>query len=254
MIYEKQQSQVDIENIVDLPPLIDDFDSWEEIWRCNCSLVSSQHYQFQGLFSEHGLLIGEQVKGDTLLPDPGDVFCCFENRGVEHCSSGSTVLNGLIENGEKKNDESLKRKKYGSERGKEITFVELSKYFYMPITQAAKKMDVGLTVLKKKCREYGIPRWPHRKMKSLRSLIRSVQELGEEDGKVGEDRSRLAIEALEEQVKQMEMMPAMQLPENTKRLRQACFKANYKKRRLMGQLVENHYSTSLTDQYTQSSL
>jgi RWP-RK domain len=52
---------------------------------------------------------------------------------------------------------------------------EIKQYFYMPITQAAKEMKVGLTVLKKRCRELGIPRWPHRKMKSLRSLIRNVQ-------------------------------------------------------------------------------
>jgi hypothetical protein len=51
----------------------------------------------------------------------------------------------------------------------------VSRYFYMPIMQAARELNVGLTLLKKRCRELGIPRWPHRKMKSLQSLIKNVQ-------------------------------------------------------------------------------
>lgn len=58
-----------------------------------------------------------------------------------------------------------------------IRFEDISKYFYMTITDAAKKMNVGLTVLKKRCRELGISRWPHRKMKSMKSLIHNVQVL-----------------------------------------------------------------------------
>lgn len=58
---------------------------------------------------------------------------------------------------------------------KVMTFEDVSRYFYMPITQAAKELNVGLTLLKKKCRELGIPRWPHRKMKSLQTLIKNVQ-------------------------------------------------------------------------------
>ena len=62
-----------------------------------------------------------------------------------------------------------------SERMTEITLHDLSQYFHMPITQASKELKVGLTVLKKRCREFGIPRWPHRKMKSLESLINNIQ-------------------------------------------------------------------------------
>ena len=51
----------------------------------------------------------------------------------------------------------------------------ISQYFYMPITQAAKELNVGLTLLKKKCRELGIRRWPHRKLMSLQTLIKNVQ-------------------------------------------------------------------------------
>ena len=57
----------------------------------------------------------------------------------------------------------------------ELSFNMLSKYFDMPILEASKKLKVGLTVLKKRCRFFGIPRWPHRKMKSLNSLIHKIQ-------------------------------------------------------------------------------
>ncbi|KAK1283464.1 Protein RKD2 [Acorus calamus] len=128
-----------------------------------------------------------------------------------------------------------KAKKVVAERGREekqITFDELSRYFYMPITQAAKELNVGLTLLKKRCRELGIPRWPHRKMKSMQTLIQNVKELAKEDG-LGEAQLKNALEILEREKKLMEQTPAKQLEEKTKRLRQACFKANYKKRRLM---------------------
>jgi len=64
---------------------------------------------------------------------------------------------------------------HGKTRLDHIGFDELRKYFYMPITRAARELNVGLTVLKKRCRELGIARWPHRKMKSLKSLILNVQ-------------------------------------------------------------------------------
>ncbi|XP_027368823.1 protein RKD1-like [Abrus precatorius] len=111
----------------------------------------------------------------------------------------------------------------------------ISKYFYMPITQAARELNVGVTLLKKRCRELGIRRWPHRKLMSLQTLINNVQELGKEDGHDSEEKLRNAIEILEKEKKLMEEMPDIELEDNTKRLRQACFKANYKKRKLKGQ-------------------
>ncbi|MCO5563948.1 hypothetical protein L7F22_017600 [Adiantum nelumboides] len=120
-----------------------------------------------------------------------------------------------------------------SDRVTEITIQELSQYFNMPITQASKELKVGLTVLKKKCREFGIPRWPHRKMKSLDSLISNIQDLASEHGGKGSARVLNAVKELEEQKRLMEEMPGIELAERTKRLRQACFKASYKKRRLL---------------------
>ncbi|XP_059076928.1 protein RKD4-like [Cryptomeria japonica] len=110
-----------------------------------------------------------------------------------------------------KNDTYHQRGSSSMSRITDITMNELSHYFNMPIAQAAKELNVGLTVLKKKCRGFGIPRWPHRKMKSLECLIHNIQE----------------------QKRLMEEMPGIEIPERTKCLRQACFKASYKKRRRM---------------------
>ncbi|KAK9093958.1 hypothetical protein Scep_025427 [Stephania cephalantha] len=105
-----------------------------------------------------------------------------------------------------------------------IEFEEIAKHFDMPITKAAKELKIGLTALKKRCRELNIERWPHRKIQSLKSLIHNVKELG---------LSSKEIEMLEEDKRLMVKMPELELSERTKRLRQACFKANYKRRRTL---------------------
>jgi hypothetical protein len=56
-----------------------------------------------------------------------------------------------------------------------LTRKTISEYFYMPISQAARELNVGLTHLKKRCRDLGIQRWPHRKLMSLQTLIKNVQ-------------------------------------------------------------------------------
>eukprot|EP00257_Ricinus_communis_P025272 XP_025012686.1 protein RKD4 [Ricinus communis] len=104
-----------------------------------------------------------------------------------------------------------------------LEFEEIQKHFDVPITKAAKEMKVGLTVLKKRCRELKIMRWPHRKIRSLESLINNVKEMG----------LTKEIVMLEEHRKLVEKVPGMELTERTKRLRQACFKANYKKKRCL---------------------
>ncbi|KAI3726885.1 hypothetical protein L1987_66691 [Smallanthus sonchifolius] len=110
----------------------------------------------------------------------------------------------------------------------------ISQYFYMPITQAAKELNVGLTLLKKRCRELGIRRWPHRKLMSLQTLINNVQQLGEDSSEIAKQKMKEAVMLLEKERKKMEEVPDLKLENNTKRLRQACFKANYKRRRSTG--------------------
>ncbi|KAJ0780911.1 putative transcription factor Nin-like family [Helianthus annuus] len=52
---------------------------------------------------------------------------------------------------------------------------EIEKHFELPIAVAAEKLGVGLTLLKKRCREFNIKRWPHRKLKRIKSFIQNVQ-------------------------------------------------------------------------------
>jgi len=58
---------------------------------------------------------------------------------------------------------------------KNISFDELSKYFHLPINQVAKELGVCATILKKICRRNGIPRWPHRKIKSIDKMINNLE-------------------------------------------------------------------------------
>lgn len=57
---------------------------------------------------------------------------------------------------------------------KSLSREEIKPYFYMPITKAAKELNVGLTLLKKKSRELGISRWPHRKLMSIQGIITNL--------------------------------------------------------------------------------
>ncbi|KAI3686505.1 hypothetical protein L1987_80184 [Smallanthus sonchifolius] len=123
-----------------------------------------------------------------------------------------------------------------------LTREMISQYFYMPITQAAKELNVGLTLLKKRCRELGIRRWPHRKLMSLQTLITNVQELKKSSGNGAEE----VIELLEKEKKKMEEVPDLQLKDDTKRLRQSCFKANYKKRKTLNVSLQASSSCSNT--------
>ncbi|XP_010462778.1 PREDICTED: protein RKD1-like [Camelina sativa] len=124
----------------------------------------------------------------------------------------------------------------------------ISLYFYMPITQAAKELNIGLTLLKKRCRELGIQRWPHRKLMSLLKLISNVKELQKMEGEENEDKLRNALEKLEKEKETIEKLPDLKFEDKTKRLRQACFKANHKRKRRHG------ISMSITSSFSSSSV
>ena len=111
----------------------------------------------------------------------------------------------------------------------EITQEELSSCFHLPSEAACRKLGIGLTVLKRQCRKYGINRWPFRKMKSLDRLITNVQA-GISPG----DQNKLlvkSVEELEDQKRRMEECQVLDLDDTTKRLQQAYSKANHKARR-----------------------
>jgi len=54
---------------------------------------------------------------------------------------------------------------------KALTLDALKQCFHLPSDQACRKLGVGLTVLKRQCRLFHIPRWPYRKHASLTRLI-----------------------------------------------------------------------------------
>lgn len=57
----------------------------------------------------------------------------------------------------------------------------------MPISSAAKRFDIGLTLLKKRCRELGLKRWPYRKLKSMDKLLQSIESVDGHDPQVRTD-------------------------------------------------------------------
>jgi len=71
----------------------------------------------------------------------------------------------------------------------------LSKYFHLPINDVAKELGVCATVLKKICRKNGIPRWPHRKIKSLDKMITTL-EVSVAKNPEDEERIRQEIQTL----------------------------------------------------------
>ncbi|TVU28502.1 hypothetical protein EJB05_20021, partial [Eragrostis curvula] len=121
----------------------------------------------------------------------------------------------------------------GSPEANKLTFELVSRHFGMPITQAAKELNVGLTALKWRCRKLGIPRLPHRKVKSLKMLIDDVQELGKETEQFDGHRTRRVMEMLQQTKKLIEERPEQRLDQKTRELKQACLKLKSKRKRLM---------------------
>jgi hypothetical protein len=60
---------------------------------------------------------------------------------------------------------------------KHLTFDEIAKYFDVPITSAAKSLNVSETYLKKVSRELDIPRWPYRKLSSLQKRLDILEKM-----------------------------------------------------------------------------
>ncbi|KAL2348691.1 hypothetical protein Fmac_002691 [Flemingia macrophylla] len=153
---------------------------------------------------------------------------------VESSAGSESMHSGSIE----------KKKRAPSDLVANISLSDLVKYFGMPIVEASRNLNVGLTVLKRKCREFGIPRWPHRKIKSLDSLIHDLQE----EAKNQELKDREATIAvtkrqkmLESEKENIEKKPFMDIQSETKRFRQDVFKRRHRAR-----TNEKHNSTVST--------
>ncbi|KAI7734669.1 hypothetical protein M8C21_009087 [Ambrosia artemisiifolia] len=149
---------------------------------------------------------------------------------------------GLSENEESDQsatDVSWKKKKRAATKDiASLGLEDLAKYFDLPIIEASKNLKVGLTVLKKKCREFGIPRWPHRKIKSLDGLISDLQEEVKRQQEDDEE-AALAVaqrqKMIESEKERIEKKPFMDIQIETKKFRQDIFKKRHRARVLENQ-------------------
>ncbi|CAN6984650.1 hypothetical protein BRARA_A00278 [Brassica rapa] len=127
--------------------------------------------------------------------------------------------------------EILKKRRTPSQHVAGLCLEDLSKYFGVPIVEASRKLNVGLTVLKKKCREFGIPRWPHRKIKSLDSLIHDLQEEAEKQQEKNKAAAMVVAKKqkkLEREMRNIVERPFMEIQIETKRFRQDNFKKRHR--------------------------
>ncbi|KAL6882620.1 hypothetical protein ACP4OV_011310 [Aristida adscensionis] len=126
-----------------------------------------------------------------------------------------------------------------------ITLVDIAQCFHLPLKEASKTLKIGVSILKKKCREYGIPRWPHRKIKSLDALIQDIESIIGEDTREDaqqamqelkeSEKQNFAIQALAKRKRMLEsekeaiqQKPALGLQPETKEFREDVFKRKYR--------------------------
>ncbi|KAI3846027.1 hypothetical protein MKW92_016117 [Papaver armeniacum] len=84
------------------------------------------------------------------------------------------------------------------QRTKTLTLSDLTRRFHVPINSVAKELQICTTVLKKKCRQFGVKRWPSRRVNSKTKRL-SILETSLREGNGNRDASR-EIETLRKQL------------------------------------------------------
>ncbi|KAI3934493.1 hypothetical protein MKW98_005438 [Papaver atlanticum] len=59
---------------------------------------------------------------------------------------------------------------------KALTLNDLTRWFHVTMVQAAKELQISLTVIKNKCRQFGVERWPHRTVESYNNKISILEK------------------------------------------------------------------------------
>ncbi|KAL0027765.1 hypothetical protein WJX77_003559 [Trebouxia sp. C0004] len=73
-----------------------------------------------------------------------------------------------------------------------LSLEKLQSVYECPISKAAARLNIGVTVLKKYCRWYSIERWPYRKIHSVDKLMDQLNEL-EDDAVVAQVKQELVV-------------------------------------------------------------
>ncbi|KAJ6382639.1 hypothetical protein OIU77_031137 [Salix suchowensis] len=80
------------------------------------------------------------------------------------------------------------------ERAGKLTLNDFREYFHLPIEDAARKLELCPTVVKKICRKHGMTRWPHRKIKSILRQLKDLKVLSNSID--AEERARAQAETM----------------------------------------------------------
>jgi len=77
--------------------------------------------------------------------------------------------------------ETRRRRQYltAGQRSTGLTAERINQCFHLPIREAAVKLNIGVTVLKRVCRRLGINRWPHRKIARIERWKRAALQMVE---------------------------------------------------------------------------
>ncbi|CAN1122972.1 Protein RKD4 [Linum perenne] len=88
------------------------------------------------------------------------------------------------------------------ERAAKLKVKDLAEYFDYPIQKASEMLNLCCTVLKRKCRQEGVQRWPHRKVKSLKKQMEKVRAFMESNNHSVVEYARLqgSLENLQQQL------------------------------------------------------
>lgn len=106
--------------------------------------------------------------------------------------------------------------------------------FDMPLAEAAKSLNVGLSVMKRVCRTLGLARWPYRTRASLQSVIEKTEKyladrrLDNEEGEACSGQKAHLLHALQAQMNSVTGLDGSDLRSDIKKYRQSIFKLNYK--------------------------
>ncbi|KAF5191713.1 Rkd5 [Thalictrum thalictroides] len=166
-------------------------------------------------------------------PLEGDTCKVIENRPIAPVMTEDLLKSLLTVNQQKptaagiqsttKEEAEKKYIKRPKDYAKNLSFDDICKYFDRPSAEASACLNIGETLLKKKCREFGILKWPYRKIKSLDNLIHNIKEEVERLeplDKTSRDEALKRQQILESEREFLMKRPVFEIKRDTKKLRQ----------------------------------